>query len=102
MHHPRTRAERRHARNTWRNHRRKIIVTYFTYRHEDPTQNRGWLKGGKQYTACGNRCGHRLITRWEKRQQLKIQRAKTKSALLNLDIQAEQSVLNQTQYKAKS
>jgi hypothetical protein len=31
MQHPRTRAERRHARETWRNHRRKIIVTRYTY-----------------------------------------------------------------------
>ena len=80
MQHPRTRAERRHARETWRNHRRKIIAINFTISYsgkiKDPTKTHGWHKGGKQYTACGNRCGHCIYTRIEQRRQLKQTRRK--------------------------
>jgi hypothetical protein len=74
MQHPRTRAERRHARETWRNRRRKIIVTRYTGRNSDPTEDFGWLKAGKQYTACGNRCAHRFYERREGRTQVKALR----------------------------
>jgi hypothetical protein len=85
MQHPRTRAERRYARETWRNHRRKIITLIYTSRRQnDPTKNRGWNKGGKQYTACGNRCGHCIYTRIEQRQQLK--QIRRKITLNNIDI----------------
>jgi hypothetical protein len=82
MHHPRTRAERRHARETWRNHRRKIIVTRYTRRNGDPTQNRGWFKAGKQYTACGNRCGHCVYQHIYERQELKALRRADYFALI--------------------
>jgi hypothetical protein len=80
MQHPRTRAERRHARETWRNHRRKTIAIYFagnfSGKIKDPTRNRGWNRGGKQYTACGNRCGDCIYTRIGHRKQLKQTRRK--------------------------
>ncbi len=84
MQHPRTRAERRHARETWRNHRRKIIVTRYTHRNEDPASHGGWLKGGKQYAACGNRCSHSILDRFEERKQLKTLRRQSIAELADI------------------
>ena len=83
MHHPRTRAERRYARETWRNHRRKIIATLYTFRSKDPTLNLGWFKAGKQYTACGNRCVHRIYERLDNRKELKALRRTDLFALIS-------------------
>jgi len=83
MHHPRTRAERRHARETWRNHRRKIIVTRYTGRNCDPSENFAWPKAAKQYTACGNRCGHCVYEHISERKQLKALRRADLFALID-------------------
>jgi hypothetical protein len=76
MQHPHSRSERRYAREIWRNHRRKIIFTRYTSRSSDPTENSGWLKGGKQYFACGNRCGHCIMQHNLERKELKSLRRK--------------------------
>jgi hypothetical protein len=49
----------------WRNHRRYIIFVLWHSRDlEDAMKNRGWVKGGKQFCACGNRCQHSMWERW--------------------------------------
>jgi hypothetical protein len=56
-------AERRQARKVARNHRR----THPSLRWRldfDPREYREWNRGGKQYFACGNRCGHSRESRY--------------------------------------
>jgi hypothetical protein len=56
MKHPLSRSERRYAREVWRNHRRRVMMTWASYRTEDPTYNIWWLHSGKQCSGHGNRC----------------------------------------------
>jgi hypothetical protein len=79
--HPKNRAERRHVREVWRNYRRYIILALWSgypaprYNLEAAMQNGGWLKGGKQYFACGNRCSHSMYERMECHLEVKRLRA---------------------------
>jgi hypothetical protein len=57
MRHPSNRAERRQARKVARN-RRHTHTSLRCPRGFDPRECRDWNRGGKQYFACGNRCGH--------------------------------------------
>ena len=92
MHHPHGRAARRHAREVWRNHRRKIIYTRYLgniISKTKPVEHSGWMMCGKQYTACGNRCGHCIMDRLEKRRELKTLRRKVPvAAFLTEEIEA--------------
>jgi hypothetical protein len=76
--HPQNRAERRHVREVWRNYRRTIIFTTWGrgnhYDLEHAMQNGGWLKGGKQYFACGNRCQGAMLERWSDHLEVKALR----------------------------
>lgn len=57
MRHPSNRLERRKAREGARDRRR--THPYLCRRRDfDPRECRDWNRGGKQYFACGNRCGH--------------------------------------------
>ena len=71
MRHPSTRAARRYARACSLARRQSQIRDIYTRRGEDPTRNLGWNKGGKQYTACGNRCAHSMADRFLARQKVK-------------------------------
>ena len=70
MRHPSNRAERRYARELARNRRRTHI--YHWHLHiGGPEGNLGWNRGGKQYTACGNRCLHSMVDRHEAHREVK-------------------------------
>lgn len=71
MKHPRSRSERRFAREVWRDRRRKIVVTLYTPKGEDPTDNMWWLHSGKQCSAHGNRCMHSMLERYLRHQEVK-------------------------------
>lgn len=72
MKHPTTRGYRRYAREIWRNHRRTTIFTLWSgYSIHDAMRNGGWLKGGKQYFACGNRCFDAMYRRIEANREAK-------------------------------
>jgi hypothetical protein len=71
MRHPSTRAERRYAREVARNRRRAHQYLYWLRPGEDPRESSGWNRGGKQYFACGNRCGHRWFERYARRREVK-------------------------------
>lgn len=58
MSHPSSRAERRQAREVARNRRRHTHPWLRWSPGFDPRECRDWSRGGKQYFACGNRCGH--------------------------------------------
>ena len=74
--HPRNRAERRHIREVWRNHRRKLIVQFYSYQHQPHIAelNKGWMAGGKQYFACGNRCSLAMWTRYQNHAEVRALR----------------------------
>jgi hypothetical protein len=74
MSHPSSRSER-YVREVWRNHRRKTILTIYTPPDHDPTLNGGWLKGGKQYFACGNLCMYAMVERHRRHRETKVLRA---------------------------
>jgi hypothetical protein len=80
MNHPHTRAERRHARDVWRNRRRTHIFVFYSswpshrYNLEEAMQNGGWQKGGKKYFACGNRCMSAMLERYSDHQEVKALR----------------------------
>ena len=71
MHHPHTRAERRHAREVWRNHRRKVQKHWWRLERTGWAEMLNFSRGGKQYHACGNRCMARMCVRHEHRTELK-------------------------------
>lgn len=72
MKHPKTRGERRHVREIWRNYRRTTIFTLYSNSSlEEAMENRGWLYGGKQYFACGNRCFDAMYRRAERKKEVK-------------------------------
>lgn len=71
MKHPGSRSERRFTRTVWRDHRRKIVVTLYTSKNEDPHSNRWWFHSGKQCCACGNRCTDAMIRRHKRHTEVK-------------------------------
>jgi hypothetical protein len=63
MRHPSNRAERRQAREVARS-RRRTHPCLHRQRDFDPRECRDWNRGGKQYFACGNRCGYSRESRY--------------------------------------
>lgn len=86
MKHPRTRSERRFARQVWRDRRRRVMMTWCGYKDgkEDPTENTMWFHSGKQCEAHGNRCMHSMIERWERHREVKGLRSEKFGALAQL------------------
>jgi len=64
MRHPLNRAERREARKFARNRRRRTHPWLRWSPRYDPREGSDWNRGGKQYCACGNRCGHSREARY--------------------------------------
>jgi hypothetical protein len=72
MNHPLSRSERRYAREVWRDHRRRVMMSWSAYsgrNRYDPTQNTWWLHSGKQCSGHGNRCMCNSEKRIKRRQR---------------------------------